>query len=99
MINIYPSKIYIADTLWHIDEAQITIDTTSIGFENLRFHHEDQLFEGNGKISENKKDKLLLHFNNIGLKQLDKYLQVETEVDGILNGSIGVSDVYGQVFS
>ena len=98
IINVSPSKVYIADTLWHIDEARITIDSTSIGFDNLRFHHQDQLFEGNGKISENKSDKLLLYFNNIGLKQLDKYLQVETEVDGILNGSIGVSDVYGQTF-
>lgn len=97
-IDIIPSKIYIADSLWRIDRAKIVIDSTSLDFQNLKFHKKSQHISANGKISKNKSDKLLFSFNNIRLKQLDKYLQTESKIDGTLNGTIGVSDVYGQTF-
>ncbi len=97
-VNVLPSKIYIADSLWTINPTTIFIDTTTIDINQLKIHKANQFITADGKISVDKEDKLTFNFKNIGLGQLSQYLQANTEVDGLLNGTIGLTNVYGQTF-
>lgn len=91
-----PSMIYIADTLWQIDPFTASIDSTSIAVNNFRFFNKNQQITADGKISTNKTDRLHLDFQKINLGDLETYLNKEMNLNGEINGSLGVFDFYDQ---
>ncbi|MBT3384041.1 MAG: hypothetical protein HN778_09695 [Prolixibacteraceae bacterium] len=91
-----PTKIFIADSIWQIDPFSASIDTSTIEISNFRFYNKNQIIAVNGKISEKKQELISINIENIKLNYLDTYLNKEIFLNGIVNGSIGLSDFYGQ---
>jgi hypothetical protein len=92
-INIEPSKIYIADSLWNIEQTTIKIDSTAVEFDNLTFHKKDQQILVNGKICEDDKSTVSASIKNIDLSLIDP-LMGESDFNGLLNGKVEVVDIY-----
>ncbi len=86
-----PSQIYIADTLWTIDPFHALIDSSSIVINKFSISHGKQAFKADGKITDTKGDVLQMTFQNIDLAYLDKYLNREVELEGIINGTLGIA--------
>ena len=93
-INIAPSEIIISDSLWTIEPASVTIDSTSIHLQDFRFAHGVQSFEASGKISSNTDDQLSLSFASLDIESLDTYLQKSLGMKGQISGSFGLFDFY-----
>ncbi len=94
-LHFNPGKIYIRDTIWDLDQSGITIDTSSVEFHKLKLNHNTQSLAINGKLSRYPADELHFNFVDLDLEHLNV---VTTEsglnLDGILNGTTTISDVY-----
>ncbi len=96
IINTEKSDIYIKDTLWHINPFSVLKDSSSFFINNFKFYNKSQQLNINGKISDNKDDKLLAHFSNFQTKEIDEYFNNRIRISGELNGYIKLSDAYNQ---
>lgn len=94
-IEIKPSKIYVADSLWEIGEGFVRLDSNSVEIDHFSAFNRSQLLALNGKISEEKSDRMALTLENIDLGQIEYYLQQEPTLKGMLNGKIELEDFYG----
>jgi hypothetical protein len=92
-INIEPSKIYIADSLWNIDQTTIKIDSSAIEFDNLTFHKKEQQILINGKICEDEKSTASVTIKNIDFSLIDPFMG-ESGFNGFLNGQVNIVDFY-----
>ncbi|MBN2773954.1 MAG: translocation/assembly module TamB [Prolixibacteraceae bacterium] len=95
-IEINPSKIYFADSLWLVMPGHLDIDSTSIKIKVLEFKGQDQSIQASGAISEDPKDRLTVSFQDINLKMIEKYMLNEPTLSGIVNGDIGIENFYKQ---
>ena len=95
-IEIFPSKIYLADSLWNINHSSISIDSSAITVNNLTFTDKTQAVKIDGKITENFKDRLTVTLKDIRLGQIENYLQQDRVLKGTINGDIEVEDFYGK---
>jgi len=93
-IDIQPSRIYVADTLWKIDQTKIEIDSTRYHFDHFRLHHNNEIFEMHGAVSEDKKEYMEMNFEQINLNSLDLFVGKDLELDGILTGNARLYDFY-----
>ena len=93
-IEVIPSKIYIADTLWMVHPSTVTIDSSRIQVDSLKISNRNQLFALDGVISHDKNDRLNLQVNRIDLSNLNLLVNEEMDMSGVLNGSASVFDVY-----
>ena len=93
-IDILPSSVIIADTVWTLFPASATIDSTAVTIRNFVFGNGDHRLAVNGKISDDQSDQLSVRMNEIDLGNLDLYLQESTGLKGIVNGTFGVFDFY-----
>lgn len=93
-MEVLPSRIYISDTLWTVHPSRITIDSTRIAVSNFQISNGDQQFTLDGVISKDKSDRLNLKVNELNLGHLNSLAQRNFEVEGILNGTASVFDVY-----
>jgi hypothetical protein len=94
-IEIKPSKIYIADSLWNLNQASISIDSSQVFVQNLTLKDQNQSVTLNGSLSKNKKDRLSLVLKNISIEGIESYLQTGKDIKGIINGSVDLEDFYG----
>ena len=92
----FPSKIYIADTMWNIDPFIALLDSTTLDIGNFKMYNNKQSFSVEGNISKHKPDLLSMEFKEIDLSYLDKYLSKEIFLNGILNGVVEVSGLHNQ---
>ena len=90
------SKVFIADSVWEIAPFTAIIDTSSIEINNFSFSNKNQKFAINGKISEDKSQNLSMQLENIDLSHLGTYLGKEIPIKGMVKGSAGIFDFYGQ---
>ena len=93
-MEVFPSRIYIADTLWTVHPSQITIDSTRIAVNNFQISNNNQRFTLDGVVSKDNTDRLNLKVNELNLEHLNSLARKNIEVKGILNGSASVFDVY-----
>jgi len=91
-----PSQIYIADTLWTIPPYTAIIDSGSFEIRNFSIRHGNQLLAANGKIIEGKTDLLKIDLKDINLGYLDNYLNRNIQLEGIANGSFGISNNFDE---
>lgn len=94
VIDVQPSRVIIADSVWNISPSRITIDSTSISIDQFVFGNFDHFISFNGAISEDRKDQLSVKLQNIDLSHLDLYLQETTGLKGMVNGTLGIFDFY-----
>ena len=91
-----PTKIFIADSVWQIDPFTATIDSNAIQINHFKFYNDQQEIAVNGKIAEDKSNILSVYFSDLDLKNLGIYLNTAIDLRGIVNGSAGIMDFYGQ---
>jgi hypothetical protein len=94
--NGFPSDLYIADTLWNFNPFTAVLNSGTFSINNFRISNKQQSFSVNGNISKNKPDLLSMEFKNLNLRYLEEYLEKDIFLDGILNGSVGVTGIYDQ---
>lgn len=91
---INKSNIWIADSLWQIDQSRMHLDSTSLAVNNFKIYHKNEGFTISGKFSENEDEKLNILFNQVRLANLDLILDKDVGVDGILNGRASIANPY-----
>lgn len=96
--NIFPSKIYVADSLWHVNAAKILVDSTEIRIRDLCIFNKDQKIKADGYISENKDKQLSLKFENINLRNLNDLVQTTLKIEGVLSGEAAIFDLYDNAY-
>ena len=93
-ISVKPTRLYLADSLWQINSALITIDSTLIKINKLRLSSKGQSVTADGSINKNQSDKLNLIFNQIDLRSLDRLTGEDLELRGELDGTLSLFDIY-----
>jgi hypothetical protein len=97
-MKVLPAKIYIADTLWTVHPATITIDSTRIEVNNLKINNKDQYFTLYGAISKDEADRMNVMINNFNLNNLNLIAGEDMNLQGLLSGTASVFDVYEKAF-
>lgn len=97
-IEVFPTKIYIADTLWTVHPASISVDSTHIEVNHLKISHHDQYFMINGAVSQNKEDRMNVMINNFNLNNLNLIGGKSLDLQGSLSGTASVYEVYEKAF-
>jgi len=96
-IGSAPSSFVIADTVWHINDCHLSIDSTSIAVSNLVINNNYQRIFAQGTVSEIKQDTLNIVFNALNLKNLNQITQeYGIKASGIMNGKASLSNIYNQ---
>ncbi len=93
-INIKPTRIFLADSLWQINSALVTIDSTIVKVNNLKLSSRGQSVAIDGTIDRVGEHRLNFNFNQIDLSSLDKILGDEMELKGEINGTMSLIDIY-----
>jgi len=93
-VSIKPSRIFLADSLWQINSALITIDSTLIKIDKFKLSSRSQSVMVDGSIDKNHDNKLDIIFNQINLSPLNTFISGDLDLKGELNGSLSVFDVY-----
>lgn len=99
-INLLPSSIIMADSIWSIQQSKLVIDSTSFAIDNFRISRENQYFGLDGKVSSNPADSINFQIENISLKNLNDLIREQNiGIDGTIRGYLQVSDFYGDRLS
>jgi hypothetical protein len=93
-ISVKPTRLFLADTLWQINSALITVDSTLIKVDKLKLSNKDQYIMADGSIAKNQTAKLNIHFNQIDLNSLNAFIAGDLELNGKLNGILSVIEIY-----
>jgi len=97
--GITHSKATVNDSSWTIDPRNfLIIDTNYISFENFNILGKSQSMHLNGIASADPADTLNFDFRNWTLSNFDPVVNHEKlDLDGDLSGTLGLTDVYGQI--
>ncbi|MBL7967544.1 MAG: translocation/assembly module TamB, partial [Prolixibacteraceae bacterium] len=95
-ISVKPSRIFLADSLWNINSAKISIDSSLIRFNELRLTNRSQSVIADGSIDKNQDNKLNIFFDHIDLNSLNTFIAGNLKLNGELNGSVSLFDIYRQ---
>ncbi len=93
-VDIIPSKIYVSDTLWTVNPAKVTIDSTRIEVDGFMISNGDQFLTFEGILSENKAERLNMSVNDFNLSNFNLITDKNINLQGVLSGSASVFDVY-----
>jgi hypothetical protein len=97
-MNVLPTKIYVADTLWMVHPATITIDSSRVVVNDLKVTNKDQDFTLYGAISGNMADRMNVRINNFNLKNLNLIGGEDLDLRGLLSGTASVFGVYKKAY-
>ncbi|WP_421918422.1 translocation/assembly module TamB domain-containing protein [Marinifilum sp.] len=99
-INLLPSTIIMADSIWSIPESKIIIDSTSYEINDFKIARENQFFGLDGKISSQPKDSVNFKIHNISLQNLNDLTREQNiGINGTVKGYVQISDFYGDRLS
>lgn len=93
-INIHPSKIFIADSVWRVNPGVIKIDSMIAHVSGLSVQKGDQQIMLNGDIANDKDHQFSFNVKNLNLAGIDKLLNLKTGIGGTLNGMIGLHNIF-----
>jgi len=93
-ISVKPSRLYLADSLWQVNSASISVDSTQIKVDKLKLSNKGQSIMVDGTIDKNQTDKLNILFNKIDLNSLNNFVAGDLELKGELNGNLSVIGIY-----
>jgi hypothetical protein len=94
-IDIEPSKIYIADSLWQLDESTVTVDSTSVKFDRFALHNNNQRFLIDGSLNEQADSKASASIQNIDFHMIQSVFGA-TDFKGLINGKAQLTDPYNK---
>ncbi|MGQ1908372.1 translocation/assembly module TamB domain-containing protein [Marinifilum sp. RC60d5] len=99
-INLLPSTIIMADSVWNIPKSKFVIDSTSYQIDNFKIARENHFFGLDGKISNNPNDSITFQIQDISLKNLNDLTRNKNiNIDGTVKGYVQLSDFYGDRLS
>ncbi|MDP2335330.1 MAG: translocation/assembly module TamB domain-containing protein [Bacteroidota bacterium] len=93
-ISVKPTRLFLADSLWQINSALITIDSSLIKINKFRLSNKSQSIMADGSIDNNQNDKLNISFNQIDLSSLNRLIAGDIGLKGELDGTLSVFDIY-----
>ncbi|HAQ18327.1 MAG TPA: hypothetical protein DCR40_03735 [Prolixibacteraceae bacterium] len=93
-ISVKPTRLFLADSLWQINSAHITVDSTRIRFNKLALTSQSQSVIFDGLVDKDVDNKLNIVFKQIDLNSLNTFLAGNLKLKGELNGSLSLFDVY-----
>ncbi|TVR72591.1 MAG: translocation/assembly module TamB [Marinilabiliales bacterium] len=94
-VDIMPSDIYIADTLWTVEQSRAIIDSSSYQIEDFVFGMPHQKLMLNGKLSEDPLDSIHLEFHDMELRTIELIATPGSfHLAGIVNGKASLSDIH-----
>ena len=93
-ISVKPTRLFLADTLWQINSALITVDSSLVKVDKLKLSNNHQSIMIDGSADKNQENKLNIHFNRIDLSSLNAFVPGDLRLKGELNGSLSVLDVF-----
>ncbi|HPE17255.1 MAG TPA: translocation/assembly module TamB domain-containing protein [Tenuifilaceae bacterium] len=95
--NIFPSEIFLNDTIWNIEKTSVSVDTSQIKINNLVLYNDQQKLEVTGIVSNNPNDSILVKLDNIDLSNINFYTQsIGYNLNGQLNGTAKVTNTLNQ---
>ena len=95
-IEGFPSRIFIADSLWQIHPFTATIDSSTVKIGNLKIQNRNQTVSIDGEVAENDTSMMTVLFENLDLANIERYLEKDLPLEGSLNGMAALQDYYGQ---
>ena len=93
-INVKPSKLYVADSLWLINSSLITVDSTLVRINKLKLSSRGQSILADGAIDKGQTNKLNIQFDKIDLNTLNTFIGDDLELRGQLDGTLSLFDIY-----
>lgn len=93
-VTVKPSRIFLADSLWQINSALLTIDSTLISFNKLGLSSRAQSVTIDGSVDKDQNNKLNIFFRQIDLSSLNMFIAGNLHLKGELNGSLTFFDLY-----
>ena len=93
-VSVKPSRMYLADSLWQISSAMVTMDSTFIKVNKLKISNKGQSMTVDGSIDKNQDNKLNLTFDQIDLNSLNTFIGGNIKLNGNLNGTLSFFDIY-----
>ena len=94
-LDIRPSQITIADSVWSIEPARIRLDSTSYQVHNFVFGRNDQHIKLHGNLSESRHDSLHIDFQNLNLNDTELVTMPDNfQIAGFINGNASISDIH-----
>ena len=94
-LALQSSELTLNDTTWQVAPAQITIDGTTIDFNQAALSNANQQIALQGTLSSEKSDTLSLYFTNFNLAGINPISRKQGYVlQGVLSGRAQVTDVY-----
>ncbi|MGM0496922.1 MAG: translocation/assembly module TamB domain-containing protein [Bacteroidota bacterium] len=95
-VHILPGKVRLKDEVWKLKRSSISIDSSTIQFNDLRFHHDKQRMVIDGVISKNPDEQLNMDLKEIDLKYTNIFLPGgKIDLNGLAKGHAEVRDLYG----
>jgi hypothetical protein len=95
-ITLNESPIIINDTIWHVEEAGITVENGRINISNFFISHDTEYLRLDGTVSRHPADTLWLDLNRVELSYIFNTLNIPTlQFGGKATGTFNINDVYG----
>ena len=94
IINVDPSNIYIADSLWVLNGTTVKVDSTSFKFDDLSLTCFDQRLRLDGNISHNPTSTAYLTTQNVDLSLFGPF--IGNSIDGRLDGKASLTDAFNK---
>ncbi len=95
-MEFLPSEIFLSDTVWVLDPFTANIDSSTIVINDFKLYNKNQDIEINGNISKDSTEILSVNFNNIDLAYVQKNFSETSNIKGIFNCSVNISQIYKQ---
>ncbi len=95
-VNINESSLVLNDSIWHVEEAGITVLDGRVDISNFYISHENQYLKLDGTVSKDPSDVLMLDLNDIEIGYVFDLLNNPIlQFAGRATGLFSLSDLYG----
>lgn len=94
-IFFMPGELTLNNEKWILEQSSVTIDTSTIAFNNFKFNHAEEQLSIDGKISKNPADSLRILFSSIDLDYANILFPTgDINLKGIINGEAKLENLY-----
>jgi hypothetical protein len=105
-VAVLPAGVTVNRVSWNISPARIVIDSTSTFFDNILVSSSTNYIRLDGKLSRSPEERLSLSFEGLNMSYLNNLISQSPDkteeqplmsFDGLMKGSITLSDVYNDL--
>lgn len=74
--NFLPTKLYLNNTEWHVDESEVSYDSEGLSFDNFSIRHDDQFVSISGTSGRHNDGIIYLRLADINLDYVFETLNI-----------------------